>query len=309
MALRVLLTGGSGMVGRNLREHPAVAAWALLAPASAELDLTDAAATQHYVQQQRPDVIIHAAGRVGGIQANIARPVDFLADNARMGLNLVLAARTAGVPRLINLGSSCMYPREAPNPLGEDLILSGALEPTNEGYALAKIMTARLIDYARRENPALRWHTLIPCNLFGRHDKFDPAHSHLVPAVIHKIHRAKVEGRDEVNIWGDGQARREFMYAGDLADALVRAVESDAPMPDLMNLGPGADHSIDDYYEAVAQVIGWQGRFTHDPSKPVGMRRKLVSTDRQTTWGWQPRTPLNEGIALTYAYYLEHHAR
>lgn len=307
--LRILLTGGSGMVGRNIREHPRAADYLIDAPPSRELDLTDFEATRRYVAGSAPDVIVHSAGQVGGIQANIARPVDFLVRNTDMGRNVVLAARAAGVPRLINLASSCMYPRDAQNPLTEDLILKGELEPTNEGYAIAKVFTTRLCQYVSREQPALRYKTLIPCNLFGRHDKFDPGHSHLIPAVIAKIHRARVEGLAEVDIWGDGTARREFMYAGDLADAVFHAIERFDVLPELCNIGLGHDYSIDEYYAAVAEVIGWSGRFVHDPGKPVGMKRKLVDVGRQTKLGWRPQTSLRDGIARTYDYYLKEAVR
>lgn len=300
----VLLTGGSGMVGRNVAEFRAASDWNVVAPSSRELDLRDARATADFVQRLKPDVVIHAAGRVGGIQANIAAPVDFLVTNLDLGRNIVMAARAAGVRRLINLGSSCMYPREAANPLHEASVLQGELEPTNEGYALAKIAIARLCQYISRETPEFAYKTLIPCNLYGPHDKFDPKHSHLVPAIIHKVHTARMQQLPEVEIWGDGTARREFMFAGDLADAIWRAVETFETLPDMMNVGVGRDHSVNDYYRIAAQVIGWQGRFVHDTSKPAGMRQKLVSVERQTAWGWAPRTGLEEGIRTTYQHYL-----
>lgn len=302
---KVLLTGGRGMVGKNILEHPLAGQWQFLSPSSQELDLRNYQATLDYIKQHQPDMVIHAAGRVGGIQANMANPVDFLVDNVDLGRNIVLASRAAGVKRLINLASSCMYPRQAQNPLTEDLILKGELEPTNEGYALAKIYTTRLCQYIHRENADYGYKTLIPCNLYGRHDKFSPAHSHLIPAIIHKIHQAKHNQQQTVDIWGDGTARREFMYAGDIADAVLYALTHFEAMPELMNIGLGHDYSINEYYEAVANVIGWQGGFEHDVSKPVGMKQKLVSIQRQTTWGWQPKTILHEGIARAYQFYLE----
>lgn len=302
---KVFLTGGAGMVGRNLQDHPATAQWSILAPRSSELDLNDAKAVQTYIDWHQPDLVIHGAGRVGGIQANIEQPVAFLEQNVTIGRNVIMAARTVGVPRLINLASTCMYPFAAPNPLTEDMILSGPLEPTNEGYALAKIMAMRLCDYIRIEDPAAEYKTLIPCNLYGPYDKFDPKNSHLLPAIIHKVHQAKQEGRETVEIWGDGTARREFMYAPDLADAIWKAVDDMTALPGALNIGVGFDHSINDYYDAVAKVIGWQGRFTHDTSRPIGMKQKLCSTKRQTDWGWSPPTSLADGIARTYAYYFE----
>lgn len=303
--LRVLLTGGGGMVGRNLLEHAAIGEFDVLAPRSSELDLRDFSAVQSYMQKNQPDMVIHAAGKVGGIQANMREPVRFLMDNLDMGRNIVWASHQAGVKRLINLGSSCMYPRNHSEPLVEELVLKGELEPTNEGYALAKVVTARLCDYIMREDERFQYKTLIPCNIFGRFDKFDPAHSHLVPAIIHKVHQAKQRGQETVEIWGDGTARREFMFAGDLADAMLRAITNFDTLPAYMNVGLGHDHTINDYYQAAADVLGYTGGFVHDLSKPVGMARKLVSVERQQTWGWSARHDLRDGIEKTYSYYLK----
>lgn len=302
---RILLTGGGGMVGRNFLEHPAINEFEVLAPSSHELNLLDYQAVEKYLQAQRPDIVIHAAGKVGGIQANVREPVHFLLDNLDMGRNIVWAARAVGVKRLLNLGSSCMYPRNAPNPLHEDLVLKGELEPTNEGYALAKVVTARLAEYITREDAAYQYKTLIPCNLYGRHDKFDPAHSHLVPSIIHKIHEAKLAGLDAVEIWGDGTARREFMYAGDFADCLVESVKRFDSLPTYMNVGIGADESINQYYKIAAEVVGYHAQFKHDLSKPVGMMQKLVATDKAELWGWRAKTSLRDGIAKTYDFYLQ----
>jgi GDP-L-fucose synthase len=302
--MRILLTGAGGMVGRNLLEHPAIGQFDLLAPRRAELDLQDFNAVQGYLQKHQPELVIHAAGKVGGIQANMREPVGFLLENLDMGRNIVWAARQSGVKRLINLGSSCMYPRNHAEPLGEDMVLKGELEPTNEGYALAKVVTARLCEYISREDASYHYKTLIPCNLFGRHDKFDPAHSHLIPAIIHKIFLAKQSGQATVEIWGDGTARREFMYAGDLADAIVQAIKEFDSLPSIMNIGLGYDYTINDYYQAAADVMGFKGSFVHDLGKPVGMARKLVSVERQKVWGWSAMSDLATGIEKTYQYYL-----
>jgi GDP-L-fucose synthase len=238
----------------------------------------------------------------------MAHPVAFLEENIAIGRNVIMGARAAGVTQLINLASTCMYPAQAENPLREESILTGPLEPTNEGYAIAKIMAMKLCDYIRAEDADAQYKTLIPCNLYGPYDKFDPKHSHLLPAIIHKIHEAQKSGAETVEIWGDGTARREFMYAGDLADAVWKAVADPATLPGAMNVGLGHDHSINDYYATVADVIGWQGEFTHDLSRPVGMKQKLCSTERQTAWGWHAPTSLRDGIAKTYRHYLEHFA-
>ena len=293
------------MVGRNVLDHPDISEFDVLAPCSQELDLRDFNAVQAYLCKRQPDMVIHAAGRVGGIQANMREPVSFLMDNLDMGRNIVLAAHQAGIKQLINLGSSCMYPRNHTEPLSEEMVLKGELEPTNEGYALAKIVTARLCEYIMREDRAYQYKTLIPCNLYGRYDKFDPAHSHLIPSIIHKIHHAKQSGQDTVEVWGDGTARREFMYVGDFADAVLRAIRSFDTLPVCMNIGLGYDYTVNEYYQVAAEVVGYKGEFIHDLSKPVGMARKLVSVERQQVWGWSAQSNLHTGIEKTYEFYLK----
>lgn len=301
----LLITGARGMVGQNLLNHPGISAWSVLTPSSTELDLRDKHATLAYITSHQPDAVLHAAGVVGGIQANMAEPVRFLAANLEIGTNVVTACLEAGVKTLINLSSSCMYPRTLGSGLSEDKVLTGELEPTNEGYALAKIATMRLCQFARRENPELNFKTLIPCNLYGQWDKFDPKYSHLVPAIIHKVHEAVQNGAAEIEIWGDGTARREFMYAGDLADAILQALANPAALPETMNIGLGTDYTINDYYRIIADTIGWEGQFIHDLNRPVGMKQKLLDVSRQQQWGWSPATTLEEGIKATYEFYLK----
>lgn len=302
---RIFITGASGMVGRNLLDELAGAGHEVLAPSSANVNLLDQAALLAWLQASRPEVIVHCAGHVGGIQANIREPVAFLTRNLAMGQNLLMAAREAGVQTVLNLGSSCMYPRNSPDALREEDVLSGTLEPTNEGYALAKCVTARLCSYLRKEQPELQYKTLIPCNLYGRYDKFNPKVSHLVPAVIRKLHVARLTGQREVEIWGDGTARREFMFAGDLAEAILFCLDRVEALPGDLNIGIGADLSVRDYYEAAADVIGYDGKFVFDTSRPVGMMRKLLDVSRQRELGWTARTDLREGIRRTYKYFLE----
>lgn len=305
--MKILITGGQGMVGRNIREHPAAASHEIIAPSRQDLNLLNRTATRDYVARVAPDSIIHCAGRVGGIQANMAYPADFLTENLDMGINIVRAAEDAGVPKLLNLGSSCMYPRDAINPLSEDVILTGQLEPTNEGYALAKIVVARLCDYISRGSPDLHYRTLVPCNLYGFHDKFDPKVSHLLPAIIRKVHEAKANDDPTVEIWGDGTARREFMFAADLSDAIWFLLDKIENLDETTNIGVGDDYSINDYYRIAADVIGWNGNFVHDLSRATGMQQKLVSVKRQTDLGWAPSTSLEDGIRKTYAHFKEFH--
>lgn len=302
---KILLTGAGGMVGQNLLEHPEINKFEILAPSRTELDLRNSSSVAAFIERYRPDMVIHAAGKVGGIEANLREPVSFLVDNLDMGRNVILASRQYGIKKLINLGSSCMYPRNHAEPLVEGMVLKGELEPTNEGYAIAKIAIARLCDYIHLEDNNYHYKTLIPCNLYGRHDKFDPAHSHLIPAIIHKVHQAKLKNDATVEIWGDGSVRREFMYAGDLADFIVKAVDDYDLLPSYMNLGLGYDYTINDYYYAAAEVIGFSGSFSHDKTKPVGMLRKLVNIDNQVKLGWCHQISLKEGLEKTYDFYLK----
>jgi GDP-L-fucose synthase len=292
------------MVGQNILEHKESGDYTFLSPNRKELNLFDYSSIFNYIKKHEPNVIIHCAGRVGGIQANMKHPVEFLVENIDINRNVIIAARNAGIKKLLNMGSSCMYPRDAKNPLDEDLILKGELEPTNEGYALAKIMAQRLCTYIVKENPEFHYKTLIPCNLYGRFDKFAPEHSHLVPAVIRKIHQAKLAGESSVEIWGDGTARREFMYAGDLADCVYQAIDKFESLPEVMNVGLGRDYSVNDYYYAAAEVVGYAGSFKHDLSKPVGMKQKLTSVRKASEWGWESTTSLHEGLKKTYDYFL-----
>ena len=301
--MKILVTGGNGMVGKNILEHPEAPQHVLLSPSSSELNLRDYIAVNAYLKKHQPDFIIHSAGLVGGIQANIARPVDFLVYNLDMGRNIIMAAQENGIKRLMNMASSCMYPREAQNPLQEELILKGELEPTNEGYAIAKVVATRLCEYIVKENPELQYKTVIPCNLYGKYDKFSREHSHLVPAVIKKIYEAKQNNANEIDIWGDGLARREFMYTGDLADFVFYALEKFEQMPQNINVGLGFDYTINEYYQTIASVIGFEAKFVHDLSKPTGMKQKLIDDSKLKQFGWQHQTSLEEGIKKTIEYF------
>ena len=302
---KILLTGGSGLVGRNIQEHSSADKWEILTPSRKELDLTDLSSVSQWVKNHQPDIIIHAAGLVGGIKANIQDPVKFLDVNLSMGRNIIMVARDCNVTKLINLGSSCMYPKSIRSPLTEEKLMAGKLEPTNEGYALAKLFTTKLCQYISTENSNMQFKTMIPCNIYGKHDNFNLETAHLLPAIIQKIHTAKVNNLDTVSVWGDGTVRREFLYAEDLADAILLAVEDLHKIPNIMNIGFGLDYSVNEYYKTVAEVMNWKGTLVHDLSMPIGMMQKLNGIDRQKKWGWTAQTSLKVGIKKTYQYFLE----
>lgn len=290
------------MVGRNILERNS--SHDIFSPNREELDLRNKVDVRRYLKALSPDLIIHAAGRVGGIKANMASPYEFLLENLEIGSNVIGSAVDVGVPRVINLASSCIYPRNVDGLLSEDMVLSGQLEPTNEGYALSKISALRLCEFANRRPDPFEYKTLIPCNLYGPYDKFDLESAHLIPAIISKIHCAKAENKSTVEIWGDGSARREFMYVADLVTAIFKAVDDYDSLPSVINIGLGFDYTVHEYYRAVADVVQWNGGFTFDLSKPVGMKRKLLNVDRQASWGFNPEHSLSEGIEKTYEYYM-----
>lgn len=301
--MKIFLTGGTGMVGRNIIALATKQGHEVYAPSRQELNLASINDVKEKIESFQPDVVIHSAGLVGGIQANIAAPYDFCFENIQMGMNIVQGAFLAGVTKLINLGSSCMYPRFASNPLKEEMVLQGELEPTNEGYAIAKVATAKLAEYLSQQY-GVSYKTYIPCNLYGYWDKFDPNKSHMIPAVIRKLDDAVKQQLDVVDIWGDGLARREFMFAEDLADFIVYSLSKFEQVPNNINIGIGQDYSINEYYQAVAKSVGYNGKFEHDLSKPAGMKQKLVDISKQTQLGWSPNTSLEMGIKKTYEFYL-----
>lgn len=306
MSRTVLITGSTGMVGRNAAEMLIEKEFKILSPTRSELDLMNSEEVMRYFKSNQIDIVLHAAGLVGGIQANIEKPYSFLSVNSQIALNVINASIETGIERLINLGSSCMYPKDCQDELTEDLILTGSLEPTNEGYAIAKIMASKLCDYAQSEF-GLSYKTLIPCNLYGKYDNFHPVKSHMIPAVIRKVHEV-AKTNNPVEIWGTGEARREFMFVEDLIDFITWSLDNYDQLPNLMNIGLGHDYSIKEYYQAIAEVIGFTGDFTYDLSKPEGMKRKLCSIQKQNQLGWKPKHSLKEGLEKTYQFYLKNHA-
>jgi len=294
------------MVGRAVaralqHERPDIK---LFAPGSRELDLTDATATEAFFFDQNDDlVVIHCAAKVGGIQANINDPTGFLYENLLMNCNVIHAAAQAGVRYLVNLGSSCMYPKDFSDVLKEEHLLAAPLEPTNEGYALAKLAGAKLCEYYNRQFSTC-FKTIIPCNLFGPFDHFDPVSSHLIASALLKLHQAKRDGVPRVAIWGDGTARREFLYVDDLARFIVLSLARLDAFPDYLNVGYGEDFTVLEYYAMAREAVASDVDFVFDPSKPVGMKRKLMDSSRAQQLGWKPATPVHEGIRKTYEFML-----
>ena len=301
--MKIFLTGGNGMVGQNLQHALRADNIDYRAPLSQSCNLLNFADVSQQLKQYQPDIVLHLAGRVGGIAANIAHPIEALLDNFDMGRNVVMAAKANNIRYLLNFASSCMYPCDRDDAIAEDALLTGRFEPTNEGYGLAKATIARLCQYISALGQGFHYKTMIPCNLYGAYDKFDPERSHLVPAIIHKIAQAKKHNHDSIEIWGDGEARREFLYAGDLAEAVIKAIKDFENLPPLMNLGIGRDYSINDYYQMTADALGANVSFTHDLTKPVGIKRKLTDITLMRQWGFQPQTPFEIGVAKSYEYY------
>jgi len=290
---------GAALVRRFQRE-PGVTL--LLRSRRDGLDLTDQAAVTKFYAAEKPDVAIVAAAKVGGIHANNTYPAEFLFENLAIAANCIHGAYQAGVKRVLFLGSSCIYPKHAPQPMPEDCLLTGPLEPTNEAYAIAKIAGLKLAQYYRKQHGVL-YHSAMPTNLYGPADNYHLQNSHVLPALIRKFHEAKEAGRDEVVAWGTGSPKREFLHVDDLADACAFLLKHDNP-PDWLNVGTGTDVSIKELTEIVASVTGFKRRITWDATKPDGTPRKLMDVSKLTALGWKARISLREGIELTYRSFL-----
>ncbi len=289
---------GAALVRRFSRE-PGVT---LLLRARRELDLTDQAAVRSFFATEKPDVAVVGAAKVGGILANSTYPAEFLYDNLFIAANCIEGAYRAGVKRLLFLGSSCIYPKHAPQPMPEDCLLTGPLEPTNEAYAIAKIAGLKLAQYYRKQHGVL-FHSAMPTNLYGPGDNYHPRNSHVLPALIRKFHKAKEAGRTEVVAWGTGGPKREFMHVDDLADACAFLLELKDP-PDWINVGTGVDVTIKELTEIVARVTGFGAKITWDTAKPDGTPRKLMDVSKLTALGWKASTSLRDGIEDTYRSFL-----
>ena len=303
----VYVAGHRGLVGSALwRALEAAGAGTLIGWTSKELDLRDRTATHDAITEAKPDIIIDAAAKVGGIMANSTFPVEFLRDNTLIQTNVMDAAHAAGVDRLLFLGSSCIYPRHATQPIRESSLMTGPLEPTNQAYAMAKISGIFYIE-AHRTQYGRRWISAMPTNLYGPGDNFDLQSSHVLPAFIRRFHEAKVAGAPTVTVWGTGTPRREFLHVDDLAQACLVLLQH-YDTHETINVGLGDDMPIRELAETVASVVGFEGTIEWDSSKPDGMPRKLLDTSRINELGWKPQISLRDGVASTYAWYLANKA-
>lgn len=300
---RVWVAGHRGMVGSAVARRLEAENCEILFARRDAVDLEERSAVERFLAENQPHAVVMAAAKVGGILANDRNPVEFLQRNLTMELNVIKSAHEAGVEKLLFLGSSCIYPKFAPQPIKENALLSGDLEPTNEWYAIAKIAGIKLCQAYMKQHGA-RFISAMPTNLYGPHDNFDLQSSHVVPALIRKAHEAKLAGLDHVTIWGSGTPRREFLFSEDCADALVFILKNYEDYEHI-NVGSGEDLPILDLMKLIADVVGFEGRIETDPSKPDGTLRKLMSNEKLARLGWKPTTDLREGVSRAYQWYLE----
>ena len=301
-AKRVYVAGHRGMVGSAIVRRLKSEECDILTADRVQVDLTRQEQTERWISSARPDAVIVAAAKVGGIAFNNAYPVDFLTENLSIALNVIRASYLSGVKKLLFLGSSCVYPRLAPQPMSEDMLLTGALEPTNEWYALAKIAGIKLVEAYRRQHGA-DFISVMPTNLYGPGDNYHPEHSHVPAALIRRSHEAKLAGAPTMTVWGTGRPRREFLAVDDLADACIFVMKHYSA-DGFLNVGTGQDITIAEFAQLVADVVGYRGRLVFDTSRPDGVPQKLLNVSKLTQLGWRAKTPLREGIAATYADFL-----
>lgn len=300
---RIYVAGHRGLVGSAIVRRLAQEGYAApIVRTHAELDLTRQADVEAFFQGERPEAVFLAAAKVGGIWANHTLPADFMLENLLIQTNVIRAAFQTGVKRLLFLGSSCIYPRDCPQPIREEYLLTSALEKTNEAYALAKIAGLKTCEYLNRQH-GTRYLSVMPCNLYGPGDNFHPEHSHVLPALLRKCHEAKREGAAFIEVWGTGKPLREFLYADDLAEACVQLMAG-TPKHDLYNIGSGDEISILDLARLIAQVVGFEGEIRLNPDKPDGTPRKVTDLTRIHATGWKARTGLAEGLRRTYEWYV-----
>jgi GDP-L-fucose synthase len=300
---KIFVAGHRGLVGSAIvRKLRADGFENLVTRTRAELNLADEPAVNAFFESEQPDIVVLAAAKVGGIKANNDQPVEFLLENLRLQNNVISASHTTGVRKLLFLGSSCIYPKLAPQPIPESALLTGALEPTNDAYAIAKIAGIRLCQAYATEYGE-NYISAMPTNLYGPHDNFDLMSSHVLPALLRKAHEAKAKGVRELVVWGTGKPQREFLHVDDMADACVFLLQNH-DSPEIVNVGCGEDVSIRELAETVCDVVGFEGELTFDATKPDGTPRKLLDVSKLTAMGWQSKISLRDGISQTYEWFL-----
>ncbi len=299
---RVFVTGHNGLAGSAIVRRLASEGCEVLTVDRRTLDLRQQEPTERWLAQHRPDAVINAAGQVGGIYANDTFPADFIFDNLAIGLNVIDGAYKSGVKKLLALGSSCIYPREASQPMKEEALLTGPLEPTNEWYAVAKIAAIKLCEAYRKQHGA-DFISVMPTNLYGPGDNYHPDHSHVPAALIRRFHEGKLKGASSVTVWGTGRPRREYLCSDDLADACIFVMKHHSDKS-FLNVGTGKDITVAEFAELVREVVGYKGEIVYDVTRPDGPRQKLLDTSRLTALGWTPKIPLREGLAAAYRDFL-----
>lgn len=299
---RVYVAGHKGMAGSAIARRLGDEGCEILVADRQSLDLTDQRATEDWLKRMRPDAIFLAAGKVGGISANTSFPADFIADNLAIALNVIRGAHAAGVKKMLALGSSCIYPRNAAQPMQENALMTGPLEPTNEFYAMAKIAAIKLCE-AYRKQFGCDFISVMPTNLYGLNDNYDPQNSHVPAALIRRFHEAKSANAPTATVWGSGKPRREFLFTDDLADACVFVMNHYSDI-EFLNIGTGEDVTIGDFAALVADVVGYRGEIVYDTARPDGSPQKLLDVSKIKKLGWAPKIRLRDGLALAYADFL-----
>ena len=304
---KILVLGSTGFVGENLKSKiDSKSKDLFLFPKRKELDLSNVRSIKEYLESNKPDFAINLAGKVGGIISNSTNNYNYLIDNLYININLINTLKNFGLKNFLNVSTSCIYPTNNNSKIKESKILSGSLEPTNEGYALAKISALKACEFISKSTQDYNYKTIIPCNIYGPFDNFDEQSSHMIPGVIKRIYDAKQKNKSNVSIWGNGKARREFMYVEDFIDFLLFCINNFSQLPQNLNVGLGYDYTILEYYKTISELIGYSGKFVNDMTKPSGIMRKLIDNSELVSFGWEPKYDLKAGLQKTIKYYENH---
>lgn len=306
---RIYIAGHTGLIGSAIKELFEQRAYSnLIVMPHHQLDLTNPHAVQHFFKENQPEYVILAAGYVGGIIENQTYPADFITKNLAIQMNVLQAAHQYHCKKIIFFGSSCMYPRACPQPMPEEALLTGPVEPSSQAYAIAKLAGVQMCLAYNQQYGIQRFIPVIPNSVYGPHDNFDPHSGHVLASLIHRFHLAKQEGLDAISLWGSGLPRREFIFSSDIATACYQLLQTSQSLPLPINIGIGCDHSIAELAQKIASMVGYHGRMNWDKTKPDGTLQKLLNNGRIKTLGWQPQINLEEGLKMTYQWYLEHHS-